>query len=190
MNPPGASPWAGNKPSGQSLLPRLTDSTHMAKTVTTHMKLVIFACKPLTSALKLVTFACKPLTSGVKLVTFVCKPLTSGVKLVTFVCKPLTSALKPQKATAKTERFKVKLVSFTSEFSRVCYRGLIILSLKFAYKVERGISPTPGSPTARRRWGGTVREVSAVYGVKPKEPSLTVGLVPRLLIQRTLEAGH
>jgi hypothetical protein len=48
------------------------------------------------------------------------------------------------------------------------------LFLKFVDKVERGISPT-------------VREGSAVYGVKAKEPSLTVGLVPRLLIQRTLE---
>jgi hypothetical protein len=51
-----------------------------------------------------------------------------------------------------------------------------VLSLKFVDKVERGISPTD-------------RKGSAVYGEKPKEPSLTVGLVPRLLIQRTLETG-
>jgi hypothetical protein len=59
-----------------------------------------------------------------KLVTFVCQPLTSGVKLVTFVCKLLISSMKPEKSTAKPESFKVNLVSFTSEFFGVCYRGL------------------------------------------------------------------
>src|SRR5258706_8852487 len=46
--------------------------------------------------------------------------------------------------------------------------------LKFVAKVERGISPT-------------VREGSAFDAAESNEPSLTVGLVPRSLIQRTSE---